>query len=136
MSHLLILAMAVAAPAADPSGSVSTTPLVEPAEQIEILAPHELRKAAGEALRRQAVEKNEKQHAAVRDLVIVYKQLQADRRMATGERERLLDELLRADRGHRAAFAEERARDARLAALWRLALARESTRRTLERAGK
>ena len=89
MSHLLILAMAVAAPAADPSGSVSTTPLVEPAEQIEILAPHELRKAAGEALRRQAVEKNEKQHAAVRDLVIVYKQLQADRRMATGERERL-----------------------------------------------
>ena len=56
--------------------------------------------------------------------------------LTSGERERLLDELLRADRGHRAAFAEERARDARLAALWRLALARESTRRTLEQAGK
>ena len=54
--------------------------------------------------------------------------------LSSGERERLLDELLRASRGHRAAFAVERARDARIAALWRLASARERTRRALERA--
>ncbi len=56
--------------------------------------------------------------------------------LTSSERERLLEELLRANRGHRAAFAQERARDARLAALWRLALARDRTRRTLEQAGK
>ncbi len=56
--------------------------------------------------------------------------------LTSSERERLLDELLRANRGHRAAFAEERARDTRLAALWRLVLARERTRRALEQAGK
>lgn len=56
--------------------------------------------------------------------------------LASGERERLLDELLRANRGQRAAFAEERAGDARLAALWRLALARDRERRAAEQAGK
>ncbi len=56
--------------------------------------------------------------------------------LTSNERERLLDELLRSNRGHGTAFAEERARDARLAALWRLALARESTRSALEQASK
>ncbi len=56
--------------------------------------------------------------------------------LTSSERERLLDELLRANRGHGTTFAEERARDARLAALWRLVVARERTRRALEQAGE
>jgi hypothetical protein len=56
--------------------------------------------------------------------------------LTSGEREQLLDDLVRANRGHRAAFAEERGRDARLAALWSLALARERARRDLEQSSK
>jgi hypothetical protein len=105
--------MVIAAPAAETSGAVSTTPVVEPAEQIQILAPHELRKAAGDALRRQAIEKNEKQHVAVRDLVVVYKQLQADKQMATGDRERLhtkvRNRLMKFSRETSAAIAKRKA---------------------------
>jgi hypothetical protein len=56
--------------------------------------------------------------------------------LTSSERERLLDELLRAKVGQHAEFAEERAKDARLAALWGLALARESARCASEQASE
>ena len=89
MSPLLFLAMAVAASAAEPSGAVSNTPVVQPAEQVQVLTSYELRKAVRGALRREAVETGEKQHTAVRDLVRLYKQLQADKKIAPNDRERL-----------------------------------------------
>ena len=89
MSPLLFLAMAVAAPAAEPSGAVSNTPVVQTAEQVQVLTSYELRKAVRGALRREAVETGEKQHTAVRDLVRLYKQLQADKKIAPNDRERL-----------------------------------------------
>ena len=89
MSPLLFLAMAVAAPAAEPSGAVSNTPVVQPAEQVQVLTSYELRKAVRGALRREAVETGAKQHTAVRDLVRLYKQLQADKKIAPNDRERL-----------------------------------------------
>lgn len=56
--------------------------------------------------------------------------------LTSSQRERLLDDLLRANIGHRAAFAEARGRDARLATLWGLALTRERARRALARSSK
>jgi hypothetical protein len=95
MTTILIAALALSAPVNNSGDSSASTKTKSASSQpaATSIAPHELRAAVTAALRGEAIAKPETEGAAVRQLVAIYRQLQADRRMAPTERERLRNKV-------------------------------------------
>jgi len=97
MTPILVATLALMAPATEPSGATSTTPVVSavPAANStqQRCAPHELRQAIRAALGREATSKGAEKREAVRELVELYRTLDADRQMAADQREEYLGKM-------------------------------------------